>query len=342
MQYPCWVGGHYFPLLPEHFKPINNFHPSFPDVDSYLEAEDHKAFGSIWLRPEIPDILLRLPAELSAIVFSFLSPVSLDAARCVSRAWRLRIISDRRILSSVLTLETPSASEETPKELHRRLLKQLDLENAISRTSGHPDNWRLHFQETSLKFAIPPRCKHKHKKVTAYKSYFSSVAICDAGDFIALMTKDLTGESITPINEQSGSTLLFYRLGLFSQPSYIGSTQYSRSQPYPPVSSTIRKLATVSCGRGWVLKLDMGDHVTCYLVEPCKGFGRDEKLYILEPLGSFPPRDMLLENRNAEETRLFTSLSKIFASSLKNYHFLACIPKFSSTVSFPPSCGNTL
>lgn len=128
MQYPCRVGCHYFPLLPEYFKPINNFHPSFPDVDSYLEAEDQKAARSIWPRPEILDILLRLPAELSAIVFSFLSPVSLDAARCVSRAWRLRIISDRRILSSVLTLETPSIPEETPKELHRRLLKQLDLE----------------------------------------------------------------------------------------------------------------------------------------------------------------------------------------------------------------------
>lgn len=342
MQYPCRVGCHYFPLLPEYFKPKNSFHPSFPDADSYLEAEDQKAARSIWPRPEILDILLRLPAELSAIVFSFLSPVSLDAARCVSRAWRLRIISDRRILSSVLTLETPSIPEETPKELHWRLLKQLDLENAISRTSNHPDTWRLHFQETSLKFVIPPRCKHKHTKVTAYKSYFSSVAICDAGDFIALMTKDFTGESLTPINEQSGSTLLFYRLGLFSQPSYIGSIQYSRSQPYPPVSSTIRKLSTMSCGRGWVLKLDMEDHVTCYLVEPCKGFGRDERPYILEPLGSFPPRDMLLEDRNAEETRLFTSLSKMFANSLKKYQFLACIPKYSSTVSFSPSCGIVL
>lgn len=342
MQYPCWVGSHYLPLLPEHFKPINKFHPSFPDIDNFLGAEDQLADGSIWPSPEIPDILLRLPSELSAIVFSFLSPVSLDAARCVSRAWRLRITSDRRILTSVLTLETPSISGETPKELHRRLLKQLDLENAVSRTSNHPDAWRLHFQETSLKFAIPPRCKHKHRKVKAYHSCFSSVAICGAGDFIALMTKDLTGESLTPINEQSGSTLLFYRLGLFSQPSYIGSIQYSRSQLYPPVSSTIRKLSAVSCGRGWVLKLDMGDYVTCYLVEPCQGFGRDEKPYILEPLGSFPPRDMLLENRNAEEIRLFTSLSKTFANSLKKYQFLACIPKFISAVGFPRSCEKIL
>lgn len=326
-----------YPLLPEHFKPINNFHPPFPDVDSYLEAEDQKAAGSTWPRPRIPDLLLRLPAELSAMIFSFLSPVSLDAARCVSRAWRLRIISNRRILSSVLTVERPlSISEDTPKELHRRLLKQLDLENAISRTSNHPDTWRLHFQETSLKFVIPPRCKHKHRKVTAYRSYFSSVAICDAGDFIALMTKDFTGESLTPSNEQSASTLLFYRLSLFSQPSYIGSIQHSRSQPYPPVSSTLRKLSTISCGRGWVLKLDLGDHVTCYLVEPCKGFGREGQQYILEPLGSFTPRDMLIENRNAEETRLFTSLSELFANSFKECQFLACIPKYRSTVSFPP------
>lgn len=334
MQYPYWSGGHYSPLLPEHFKPINKFHPPFPDVDSYLEAEEQKATGSIWPKPEVPDILLRLPTELSTIVFSFLSPVSLDAARCVSRAWRLRITSDKWILSSVLSPETPSISDELPKELHRSLLKQLDLENAISRISNHPDAWRLHFQETTFKFVIPPRCKHQHRRVTAYKSHFSSVAICDAGDFIALMTKDFTGESLTPNNEQSGSTLLFYRLGLFSQPSYIGSIQYARSpQPYPAVSTTIRKLSTVSCGRGWVLKLDMGDHFTCYLVEPCKGFGKDEKPYILEPLGSFPPRDMLLENRNAEETRLFTSLSKSFGNSLKKYEYLACIPKFSSTVS---------
>lgn len=334
MQYPYWSGAHYSPLLPEHFKPINKFHPPFPDVDSYLEAEEQKATGSIWPKPEVPDILLRLPTELSTIVFSSLSPVSLDAARCVSRAWRLRITSDKWILSSVLSPETPSISDELPKELHRSLLKQLDLENAVSRISNHPDAWRLHFQETTFKFVIPPRCKHQHRRVTAYKSHFSSVAICDAGDFIALMTKDFTGESLTPNNEQSGSTLLFYRLGLFSQPSYIGSIQYARSpQPYPAVCTTIRKLSTVSCGRGWVLKLDMGDHFTCYLVEPCKGFGKDEKPYILEPLGSFPPRDMLLENRNAEETRLITSLSKSFGNSLEKYEYLACIPKFSSTVS---------
>lgn len=342
MQYPCSSGGHYYPLPPEHFKPINKFHPSFPDLDSYLEAEEQKAAGSIWTKQEIPDILLRLPAELSAIIFSFLSPVSLDAARCVSRAWRLRISSDKRILSLVLTPEPPSIPDETPKELHRRLLKQLDLENAISRISNHPDAWRLHFQETTLKFVLPPRCKHQHRRVTAYKSYFSSVAICDAGDFIALMTKDFTGESPTPINEQSGSTLLFYRLGLFSQPCYIGSIQYSRSQPYPPVSSAIRKLSTVSCGRGWVLKLDMGDHVTCYLVEPCNGFGKDEKPYILEPLGSFPPRDMLLENRNAEESRLFISLSNTFGNSQKKYKALACLPKFRPTVSFPSSVDRSL
>lgn len=334
MQYPRYSGGHYFPLLPEHFKPTNRFHPTFPDVDSYLEAEEQKAAGNIWPMPEIPDILLRLPIELSTIIFSFLSPVSLDAARCVSQAWRLRITSDKWILSSVLTPDTPSISDETPKELHRRLLKQLDLENAISRISNHPDAWRLHFQETTLKFVIPPRCKHQHRRVTAYKSYFSSVSICDAGDFIALMTKDFIGESLTPINEQSGSTLLFYRLGLFSQPSYIGAIQYARSQPHPAVSSTIRKLSTVSCGRGWLLKLDMGDHVTCYLVDSCKGFGKDDKPYILEPLGSTPPRDMLLENRNAEETRLLTSLSRTFGNSPKKYQFLACIPKFSSTVSF--------
>lgn len=210
---------------------------------------------------------------------------------------------------------------------------QLDLENAISRTSNHPDAWRLHFQEMTLRFAIPLRCKHSIE-VTAYKSYFSSVGIYDAGDFIALMTKDVIGDSLTPISEQRRSTLLFYRLGLCSQPSYIGSIQYSRSQPYPAVSSTIRKLSAASCGRGWVLKLDMGDHVICYLVEPCKGFGRDKKQYILEPLGSIAQWDMLLENRNAEESRLLTSLSKTFGHSLKNYEFLACIPKFSSTVSF--------
>lgn len=141
------------------------------------------------------------------------------------------------------------------------------------------------------------------------------------------MTKDFTGKGLTPINEQSGSTLLFYRLGLSSQPSYIGSIQFSRSQPYPQVSSTIRKLSTMSCGRGWVLKLDLGDHVTCYLVEPCKGFGRDENPYILEPLGSFTPRDMLLENRNAEQTRLSTSLSKLFANTFKKVPIFGLYPQ---------------
>lgn len=106
MQYPCWSGGRYHPLLPEHFKPVNKFHPAFPDLDCYLEAEEQRAAGSVRPKPKIPDILLRLPIELSAIIFSFLSPVSLDAARCVSRAWRLRIISDKHILSAVLTPES--------------------------------------------------------------------------------------------------------------------------------------------------------------------------------------------------------------------------------------------
>lgn len=81
---------------------IDQFHPPFPAVEAYLDAYGPQLLVGSATEQAEHDRMLRLPAELSALVFSFLSPAALDAARCVSRAWRIKILTDTWVLSSVL------------------------------------------------------------------------------------------------------------------------------------------------------------------------------------------------------------------------------------------------
>ena len=61
---------------------IDTFHLPFPAVDAYLDAHGQQpcVSSSIEHQQANNDLLLRLPAELSALMFTFLSPAALDAA----------------------------------------------------------------------------------------------------------------------------------------------------------------------------------------------------------------------------------------------------------------------
>lgn len=307
--------------MPKYYEIINTFHPPFPDVDSYLEAQQQGNRKSISITQETPDLLSRLPPELAALVFSNLSRVALDAARCLSWAWRMKIMSDPWILSAVLKPTAP-LGEESPKDLHRRLLKNLDSSNAASLTFDHPDAWRIPFQERRFEFFIPPECKHHHP-TTTYLSFFASVKICDSGDFIAFMISD-------PMISDPMLSLVFYRLGLSGQPLYVGSTPYCKfwTNPQPP---SIIHMTSISCGQGWVLKVDMGSHVNCYLLEPRKAFAKDESPYNLHSFGSTGPQSQLPENRSEQKDKQVESITETLNHLFpEKYEFLASLPQFMS------------
>ena len=97
---------------------IDVFHFPFPaDPKRYVSMVAFKG-----MQDNTVDPILSLPAEVSYLIFSFLSVPALDAARYTSRSWWFKITGSRSSLTSVL--HGLHHSNAGPREL----LKLLDLE----------------------------------------------------------------------------------------------------------------------------------------------------------------------------------------------------------------------
>lgn len=304
---------------------IDLFHLPFPAVEAYLDAHPHQSCVRSSTKQATHDLLLRLPAELSALVFSLLSPAALDAARCVCRAWRSKILRDTWVLSSVLepkkaVAATASSGRETGRALHRSLLKKLDAESVLVETFEHPDSWGTRFRERKIEFCLP----HQQyiDKSFMYNSAFTSIKLCDTADFVAFM-----------INERPSPdyvcTLIVYRLGLAGRPIYVGSTQYSKSRTQSLVPR-VQDMVANRLSRAWVIKLKIGPDVASYLVTSSEAFANDDDEFKLLPLGCSFPEDSVRDQSavtKGDEKQMIDAIIESLNTVGKTWLFLACLPK---------------
>lgn len=311
------------PTTPPPLIYIDKFHLPFPAVEAYLDAHGQQPFVNSSAKHANDDLLLRLPAELSALVFSFLSPASLDAARCVSRAWRIRIMSDTWVLSSVLESKESLAAirlsgQETGGALHRSLLKKLDCESALVAIFEHPDTWRTRFRERKIEFHMPHHQyieEYPHRPYT--DQYFMSVKLDETAEFVAFMINEPSTDRVC--------TLLFYRLGLSGQPLYVGSTQYPKSGVSSPVP-TIQDMVVDRLSRAWIIRLKIGINIVSYLVTGTDAFGKDDDEFKLLSLGSPSPEEPLSTMRDGDEKRMIDAITKTLNGGSSVWVFLACLP----------------
>lgn len=302
---------------------IDKFHLPFPTLDTYLGAHEWQPLASGSTKQAKHDLLLHLPAELFALVFSFLSPAALDAARCVCRTWRIKIMSDTWILSSVLgpnealaAIGSSGQQQQTGRALHRSLLKKLDSESALVDAFEHPDSWRTRFRERKIEFHLP---HHKYiDKHFMYNPAFTSVKLSDTADFVAFMINERP-------SPDHGCTLLFYHLGLTGRPIYVGSTQYSKSR-IPLLVPRIQDMVVNRLSRAWVIKLKIGLNIASYLVTSSEAFAKDDDEFKLLPLGYSLPEEPVSALTIGDENQMIDAIIETLNSVSKMWVFLACLP----------------
>lgn len=292
---------------------IDKFHLPFPDLDAYLDAHGQQPSVNSSANQENRDLLLRLPAELSALVFSLLSPAALDAARYVCRAWRIKVMSDTWVLSSVLESKESgvaigSSGRETARTLHRSLLKKLDQESALVATFEHPDTWRTRFRERKIEFHMPCRQDTHHPYTYSGISAFKSVKMSETENFVAFM-----------IDEKPSSdrvcTLLFYRLGLSGQPVYVGTTGIQSP------GTGIQHMVVNRLSRAWLIKLKIGFKIVSYLVTSSEAFTRDDDEYRLLQLGYSSPERPLLAVSDGDDKQMIDTITKTTNSICRLWGF---------------------
>lgn len=232
-------------------------------------------------------------------------------------------MGDTWVLSSVLKPKgslavVGSSGQETGKVLHRRLLKKLDSESALTMTFEHPDTWRTRFRECKIEFHMPPP-QHIHvDKSLMYNPAFTSVKISDTADFVAFMINERPSPDY-------GCTLLFYRLGLFNQPIYVGATQYSKSR-IPSAVPGIQNMVANRLSRAWVLKLKIGLTIASYLVTSSEAFAKDDDQFKLLPLGYSLVEEPLSARTNGDDKQMIDAIIETLNSVSNMWVFLACLP----------------
>lgn len=311
------------PDLREALRPIERFHLPFPNAEQ-MEYSHQLQISHASGEPDKETPIMELPFELSALVFSFLTPAALDAARCTSREWRARILIDNWTLSAVLEPNSVVPRRSSVAEDHwkrsERLQRALDgvtalpmRFTAVTRTnrprpsflttiSGQSegtwhipsrmdssDTWRTRFRERKFEFFIPPRCGHQHPGSQMYSSVVSSVGLSETAEFAAFVVTDTTDTD--PLSYRA-STLVVYRLGLL--PLFIGATQYSRLKCPLELLKIQCKATEYQLPQSWVLKIDIAGEVASYQVKSFESFGNGDDHYEFISLGSEKTNDQSL------------------------------------------------
>ncbi|MCJ1427639.1 hypothetical protein MMC29_005542 [Sticta canariensis] len=207
---------------------------------------------------------------------------------------------------------------EIGKALHRRLLKKLDSESALTSTFEYPDTWRTRFRECKIEFHMPPH-QHIHvDKSFMYNPAFTSVKISDTADVVAFIINERPSPDY-------GCTLLFDRLGLFHQPIDVGATQYSKCR-FPSVVPRIQNIVTNRLSRAWVLKLKIELTVASYLVTSSEAFAKDDDQFKLLPLGYSLPEEPVSARTNGDDKQMIDAIVETLNSVSNMWVFLACLP----------------
>lgn len=266
------------PYVDHRPKTSGHHHCTDPKADACHDGKNTKNCGHLGcLSPEVDDhygrdLVLGLPTEVSDLIFSYLTPAALDAARHTCWRWRKYILRNNWVLSSVLD---GSYAINT-----RDLLKKLDCDSDLLATSGHPDAWRTRFRIRNLDFSLysPAICK-----AGTSRPRFVAAARCGTQNgFLVFQLSRSYGE-----HESSNllkSTLVLYRFDSTDLPLYVGTIGH----PADGGKLRIISAADNRQGASWILKVEIGEIASLYSITIRKAFSRSDSRFLLR---NFPPHE---------------------------------------------------
>ena len=280
----------------EFSKKFDAFHLPYPEDSNEARSPDSEETQS-----SMNDPILRLPAELSDLIFSFLSTPALEVARCTSRAWRSKITNSRWILASVLR-ETLSRNTSL-RGLLRTLEHQCDPESPSSVEHYGPvwspeycqkyDARRIRFRVNTLH--LFPASTLQGSQAKSYVPQIAGVHIrrTSSNIFLVVEVVNRTNDSRTSISDTHA--LFIYRFRPKYSPGYI---------PYPDQqfeyggSILIEKLegplevdvTELKPNQAWILHVRNVEmewsSARQYSLITKTAFSRQDARFVLEPLST--------------------------------------------------------
>ena len=253
-------------VTPPRFPPFHDvFHPVFPqfpdDLTSELEASDTE------------DSLFKLPAEISDLILTHLTPIALDAARQTCKLWRRNIMNNRWVLSRVTDLNARQPSwkhckwgdEVTLRDLQRSLDREPDLT-----TTDSASTWRVRFRTCHLEFAIT-QPKSGPKPNTPSPKF---KAVAHIGSQYGFVVLQLVPMDATPTK----STLVFFQFDCYGIPVYAGSAEFPASEQAIEFVAG----AEVDPMHSWIFKIRGNYHSRFYLIESRDAFSQFESRFSIK------------------------------------------------------------
>ena len=282
------------------FDMMSAFHAPFPaDLKAYAsmvgwnETQDHTL-----------DPILRLPTELSDLIFSFLSVPALDAARYTSRAWWFRITNSKWILTSVLQ------AWDKGKPGTRKLLKSLDLKagglclvgrhhiSHQSPTFNDFDGWEHHlgnpgeysgagrtrFRLKTCRFSMPPISQTNRTKVDTLEFTYTLPNMATSIPFMVFEAVYHVKDSHV---DRRIKMLVLYRFDSASRPEWVGFI-YMKS-PDGPFTISVTEVKPYET---WIFQVHSKQSTwidaDLYSITAKKAFSKNDSRYVLQRLDADP------------------------------------------------------
>ncbi len=250
------------------------------ETDCTSDTNDFRVEGSRDnLMPGTSGPIFKLPSEVSDLILSYLSPAALDAARHTCKDWRIRILSNTWVLSSILGVNKARSLSEGARCVnvrHRDLLKKLDCDSDLPSTSQHPDAWRTRFRARNLEFSL----RSPSPKLTRPALVGAARAGTQNG-FLAFQLQ--AQESAQRTRNHLHSTLVIYRFDSAELPWYAGTIHDVKGKG----AFRITGVTEIKRHTEWVFKIEIGDTTGLYSLTTREAFAKSGprfSLKVMEPL----------------------------------------------------------
>lgn len=241
-----------------------------------VEATDNQSY-----------FLTKLPLDISAMIFSFLGPAALDAARCTCSAWRNQIMNDTWILRSVLgNQDSPlmynlsgAYINGKPKRAgeegyHRYLLKKLDIQSSLLATYKDLTSWRTRYRERTINFTIQSPQHHPNKH-SVRKAYFIPARLCNTIGFFVLSRSTLTRKMPHSVPLL---TMDLYHVSLLGQVTFVRTLISATLRGDPE----IQNITESDFHRAWNMIVRFGNTVRSFSIATNETFSGDDIEFIVK------------------------------------------------------------
>ena len=308
-------------------------HSPFPEsIEDYLKSTG--AGTTVEATDNQSHFLTKLPLDISALIFSFLGPAALDAARCTCSAWRNQIMNDTWILRSVLGNQdlpliynlSGAYINGKPKRAgeegyHRYLLKKLDIQSSLLATYKDPTSWRTRYRERTINFTIQSPQHHSNKN-SIRKAYFIPAKLCNTMGFFVLLRSTLTRKMPHSVPLL---TMDLYHISLSGQVTFVKSLISATLRGYPEIQT----ITESDFHKAWNMIVRFGDTVRSFSIATNETFNGDiEFIVTSSKFSQDSEARQVHENRIGKVgmSKTHDVLSRMLHKMSKSWELLAHLP----------------